>query len=65
MRFDGNPVGLTTLAHAVGEETETVEEAYEPYLIRQGLLHRTPRGRVATDRAFAHLGVRAATADSL
>jgi holliday junction DNA helicase RuvB len=57
VRFDGNPVGLTTLAHAVGEETETVEEAYEPYLIRQGLLHRTPRGRVATDRAFAHLGV--------
>ena len=56
-RFDGNPVGLTTLAHAVGEETETVEEAYEPFLIRQGLLHRTPRGRVATDRAFAHLGV--------
>ncbi len=57
VRFDGNPVGLTTLEHAVGEETETVEEAYEPYLIRQGLLHRTPRGRVATDRAFAHLGV--------
>jgi Holliday junction DNA helicase RuvB len=57
VRFDGNPVGLTTLAHAVGEETETVEEAYEPFLIRQGLLHRTPRGRVATDRAFAHLGV--------
>jgi len=57
VRFDGNPVGLTTLAHAVGEETETVEEAYEPYLIRQGLLHRTPRGRVATDRAFAHLGI--------
>ncbi|HEY8081822.1 MAG TPA: Holliday junction branch migration DNA helicase RuvB [Acidimicrobiales bacterium] len=57
VRFDGNPVGLTTLSHAVGEETETVEEAYEPFLIRQGLLHRTPRGRVATDRAFAHLGV--------
>ncbi len=57
VRFDGNPVGLTTLSHAIGEETETVEEAYEPYLIRQGLLHRTPRGRVATDRAFAHLGV--------
>ena len=57
VRFDGCPVGLTTLAHAVGEETETIEEAYEPYLIRQGLLHRTPRGRVATERAFAHLGV--------
>jgi Holliday junction DNA helicase RuvB len=55
--FNGNPVGLTTLAHAVGEETETVEEAYEPYLIRQGLLLRTPRGRVATDRAYSHLGV--------
>jgi Holliday junction DNA helicase RuvB len=57
VRFAGNPVGLTTLAHAVGEETETIEEAYEPFLIRQGLLHRTPRGRVATDRAYAHLGV--------
>jgi Holliday junction DNA helicase RuvB len=57
VRFNGNPVGLTTLAHAVGEETETVEEAYEPYLIRQGLLLRTPRGRVATDRAYSHLGV--------
>ncbi len=57
VRFGGSPVGLTTLAHAVGEETDTIEEAYEPFLIREGLLQRTPRGRVATERAFAHLGV--------
>jgi Holliday junction DNA helicase RuvB len=57
-RFDGRPVGLVTLAQCVGEETETVEDAYEPYLLQQGLLMRTPRGRVATARAFAHLGMR-------
>ncbi len=55
-RFDGRPVGLVTLAHCVGEEPETVEDAYEPYLLQQGLLQRTPRGRMATPRAFAHLG---------
>ena len=55
-RFDGRPVGLVTLAHCVGEEPDTVEDAYEPYLLQQGLLQRTPRGRVATPRAFAHLG---------
>lgn len=55
-RFGGRPVGLTTLAQCVGEEPDTVEDAYEPYLLQQGLLLRTPRGRVATDRAFAHLG---------
>ena len=57
-RFDGRPVGLVTLAHCVGEEPDTVEDAYEPYLLQQGLLQRTPRGRVATPRAFAHLGER-------
>ncbi len=56
-RFDGRPVGLVTLAQCVGEETETVEDAYEPYLLQQGLVMRTPRGRVATARAFAHLGM--------
>jgi Holliday junction DNA helicase RuvB len=56
-RFDGRPVGLVTLAQCVGEEPDTVEDAYEPYLLQQGLLQRTPRGRVATPRAFAHLGM--------
>jgi Holliday junction DNA helicase RuvB len=55
-KFDGGPVGLGTLAISVGEETETVEDAYEPFLIQAGLLHRTPRGRVATPAAFRHLG---------
>jgi Holliday junction DNA helicase RuvB len=48
---------LSTLAIAVGEDPETVEDAYEPYLILEGLLQRTPRGRVATERAYRHLGV--------
>ncbi|MFO7299222.1 MAG: Holliday junction branch migration DNA helicase RuvB [Actinomycetes bacterium] len=56
-RFGGGPVGLSTLAIAVGEEPETVEDAYEPFLLQCGLLKRTPRGRVATERAYAHLGV--------
>ncbi|HHU39219.1 MAG TPA: Holliday junction branch migration DNA helicase RuvB [Propionibacterium sp.] len=65
VRFAGGPVGLSTLAMSVGEETETVEEVAEPYLIRQGFLMRTPRGRVATPRAWRHLGlaVPAARAD--
>jgi len=58
-RFDGRPVGLVTLAQCVGEEPDTVEEAYEPFLLRQGMIQRTPRGRVATPRAFEHLGVAA------
>jgi Holliday junction DNA helicase RuvB len=56
-RFDGRPVGLTTLAQCVGEEPDTIEDAYEPFLLQQGLLLRTPRGRVATARAWAHVGV--------
>jgi Holliday junction DNA helicase RuvB len=56
-RFGGGPVGLTTLAVAVGEEPDTVEDVAEPFLLRSGLLARTPRGRVATAAAFAHLGV--------
>ncbi len=56
-RFGGGPVGLSTLAISVSEPTETVEDVYEPYLIQQGLLMRTPRGRVATPAAYAHLGM--------
>ena len=47
-RFGGKPVGLTTLAQCIGEETDTIEDAYEPFLLQQGLIQRTPRGRVAT-----------------
>lgn len=55
--FGGGPVGLSTLAVAVGEEQDTVEDVYEPYLLQRGLLERTPRGRVATRRAWLHLGL--------
>lgn len=55
--FGGGPVGLSTLSVAVGEERETVEEVAEPFLVREGLLARTPRGRVATPAAWAHLGL--------
>ncbi len=57
-KFSGGPVGLSTLAAAVGEETDTVEDVYEPYLLQLGFLKRTPRGRVATERAYRHLGLR-------
>jgi Holliday junction DNA helicase RuvB len=56
-RFSGGPVGLSTLSIAVGEEPETVEDAYEPFLLQSGLIKRTPRGRVATEHAYAHLGI--------
>ena len=55
----GRPLGLSTLAITVGEQTETVEDVYEPFLIQRGLLQRTPRGRIATAAAYAHLGVEA------
>jgi holliday junction DNA helicase RuvB len=58
-RFGGGPVGLSTLAISVGESQETVEDVYEPFLIQQGLLMRTPRGRVATPAAWAHMGLAA------
>ena len=61
-RFGGGPVGLSTLAVAVGEERETVEEVAEPFLVRQGFLARTPRGRVATRAAWVHLGLTPPTA---
>jgi Holliday junction DNA helicase RuvB len=56
-KFAGGPVGLSTLAVAVGEEQDTIEDVYEPYLLQQGLIERTPRGRAATRRAFQHLGL--------
>jgi Holliday junction DNA helicase RuvB len=56
-RFGGGPVGLSTLAVSVGEETDTVEDVYEPYLLQLGMLMRTPRGRVATPAAWQHLGL--------
>jgi holliday junction DNA helicase RuvB len=58
-RFGGGPVGISTLAVAVGEERETVEEVAEPFLVRNGFLARTPRGRVATAAAWRHLGLTA------
>ncbi len=62
VKFDGGPVGLSTLAVAVGEEQDTIEDVYEPYLLQEGLIKRTPRGRSATVAAFAHLGLEAPVA---
>lgn len=56
-KFGGGPVGLTTLAAALNEEKETLEEVIEPFLLQEGFLNRTPRGRVATERAYQHLGI--------
>src|SRR5262249_22784127 len=56
-KFSGGPVGLSTLAVAIGEEQDTIEDVLEPYLLQQGLLKRTPRGRVLTERAYEHLGL--------
>ncbi|HYB97980.1 MAG TPA: Holliday junction branch migration DNA helicase RuvB [Candidatus Limnocylindrales bacterium] len=56
-KFEGGPVGIETMAAALGEDADTLEEVYEPYLIRCGFLQKTPRGRVATARAYQHLGV--------
>jgi Holliday junction DNA helicase RuvB len=56
-RFDGGPVGLDNIAASIGEERETIEDVIEPYLIQQGYLQRTPRGRIATLAAYRHLGV--------
>src|SRR5437667_8675559 len=58
-KFSGGPVGLETLAAAVSEDTETIEDVYEPYLLQEGYLQRTPRGRIATERAYKHLGIAA------
>lgn len=58
VQFGGRPVGLSTLASALSEEPDTLEDVYEPYLLQQGLLIRTPKGRQATERAYDHLGIR-------
>jgi holliday junction DNA helicase RuvB len=63
-KFGGGPVGLSTLAVAVGEEADTIEDVYEPYLLQRGLIARTPRGRVATPHAFAHLGLEPPSAEA-
>jgi Holliday junction DNA helicase RuvB len=55
-KFNGGPVGLNTISAAIGEESGTIEEVYEPFLIQQGFLNRTPRGRTATDIAYKHFG---------
>ncbi|MDQ2700218.1 MAG: Holliday junction branch migration DNA helicase RuvB, partial [Actinomycetota bacterium] len=57
VKFDGGPVGLSTIAVAIGEEQDTIEDVLEPYLLQQGMLKRTPRGRVLTPAAFKHLGL--------
>jgi Holliday junction DNA helicase RuvB len=56
-RFNGGPVGISTLAMAIGEESETIESLAEPFLVRMGFISRTPRGRIATAAGFEHLGV--------
>jgi holliday junction DNA helicase RuvB len=56
-RFDGGPVGLDNVAAAIGEEAGTIEDVIEPYLIQQGYLQRTPRGRIATAAAYRHMGL--------
>jgi holliday junction DNA helicase RuvB len=56
-KYDGGPVGLKTIAVSVGEETETIEDYYEPFLVQIGLLKRTPRGRIASEQAYSHLGI--------
>jgi Holliday junction DNA helicase RuvB len=56
-KFKGGPVGLTTIATACGEEAETIEEVYEPFLIQEGFLKRTSRGREATEKAYRHVGI--------
>jgi Holliday junction DNA helicase RuvB len=56
-KFKGGPVGISTIATAIGEEAGTIEEVHEPFLIMEGFLHRTPRGREATEKAYRHLGI--------
>ena len=57
-KFGGGPVGLDTLAAAIGEDAGTIEDVYEPYLIKNGLINRTPRGRVVTEAAYHHMGLK-------
>ena len=55
-KFDGGPVGVSTIGAAVGEDADTIEEVYEPFLVQNGFLQRTPRGRMATPQAYRHFG---------
>ncbi len=64
-KFSGGPVGLDTIAAAIGEDAGTIEDVYEPYLIKNGLINRTPRGRVVTDEAYRHLGIALNLADKV
>ncbi len=56
-KFGGGPVGLDTLSAAIGEDSGTIEDVYEPFLIKNGFITRTPKGRVVTDKAYGHLGL--------
>ena len=64
-RFDGGPAGVESLAAAIGEARDTIEDVIEPFLIQQGFLERTPRGRVASAKAYRHLGLMVPTAPGL
>jgi holliday junction DNA helicase RuvB len=64
VKFDGGPVGIDTLSAVVGEQRDTLEDVYEPYLVKEGFVHRTPRGRVATRKALDHLGLTASSPQS-
>jgi len=64
-KFEGGPVGIDSMAAAIGEERDTIEDVYEPYLIQQGFIMRTPRGRVATNRAYLHFGLQPKAAADL
>ena len=57
LNYTGGPVGIETLSSTIGEEVETIEDVYEPYLMQMGFIARTPRGRVATPSAYKHLGI--------
>lgn len=57
LSYSGGPVGIETLSSTIGEETETIEDVYEPYLLQMGFISRTPRGRLATPNAYKHLGL--------
>jgi Holliday junction DNA helicase RuvB len=57
-KYSGGPVGLETLASSIREEKDTIEDVYEPYLLQQGFIERTPRGRVATGLAYEHFGIK-------
>ena len=63
-KFSGGPVGVDNLAAAIGEERDTIEDVIEPYLIQQGFLMRTPRGRIATPNAYRHLGLKPPTSSN-